>query len=544
MPHAGQTARHSHVTAPMAGWRPVLRLQEWLPWISPAPSAMSTLGMIFISASVGARGRNAPDDVRTIQSQLNALMPPGRTRLMVDGRCGPLTIDAIRTFQKVVCGMQWPDGLVDPDKRTIAAMSDPTSARTWAGLGPAVASAETPAAVGGGREGTPATEPPSRARVDAVKAAIDAAKATIASPQIPINKAPEKDGEINCYESDDYPGKPYFNRMYSAIFVNGMITDGGTHKSHASLLSSTLRCPVYGVYNATRNVGVDLLQCVTDKLGLHGAVGEFVGADHLLRALLQAQHAAYRQAGLDVTWPMFMEGVISDNLATLRLFRALRAGPLSNRRIPLYAHSQGNLIVSNALRAVALTDGDAAIAGRVVESYGSPCRYWPRGISRRDHRISLDPITLAQLRRSHDMPAVHMALGDLYRLTDTHGFDVYMMHDPEFIIASCRWTKFGFRHTLDADDLVQRLIELGGNTRRIAGVFDRLASQYTRLADTVALRYCTRMFSHAQSSLQRMLREEPEGRKLIDNLERCLRAGLWVSDDEKQMVHRLWTLRL
>ncbi len=504
---------------------------------------MPALGMIFISASVGATGRNLRDDVRTIQSQLNALMPPGRTRLMVDGKCGPLTTDTIRSFQKVVCGMQWPDGRVDPDKRTIAALSDLQSARAWAGTGLPVAPAATPTAgEGGGSAIAPGASLPTPAQVAVVKAAVEAAPAQSSTNS--INKPPEADGEINQYESDDYAGKPYFNRLYSAIFVNGMLTNGATHVSHARLLSSTLRCPVYGVYNATKSWDTDLLQCVTDKLGLHGALGDVVGSDHLLRARLQAEHAAYRLAGLNVTWPAFIESVVTDNVATKKLFRALRSGPLSDRRVPIYAHSQGNLIVSNALRAVALTDGDAAIAGRVVESYGSPCRYWPRGISRRDHRISLDGITLAQLRRSHDMPAVHMALGDLFRLTDTHGFDVYMMHDPEFIINSCRWSVLGFKYTLDADDLVQRLIELGTNTRRIAGVFDRLAIQYVRLADTVALKYCTRMFSHARASLQRMLREVPEGRKLVDNLERCLIAGLWVSDEEKEMVNRLWKLRL
>lgn len=505
---------------------------------------MSTLGMIFISASVGARGRNAPDDVRTIQAQLNALMPPGRTRLTVDGKCGPLTIDAIRTFQQVVCGMQWPDGLVDSDKRTIAAMSDPQSARTWAGLGPMVAPTNPwPPNEGDGGGRTPAAAPPSPARVAAIEAAIDAAKAAITSSLTTINKPPEKDGDINRYEQDDYPNKPYFNRTYAAIFVNGMDTDAHTHRKHATLLSSTLRCPVYGVYNATQNFGRDLLQCVTDKLGLQGALGDMAMSDEALRARLKAEHAAYRLAGLDVPWPTFIESMIADNQATQQLFRTLRSGPLSNRRIPIYAHSQGNLIVSNALRAVALADGNGAIAGRIVESYGSPCRHWPRGISRRDHRISLDPITLLQLRRSHDMPAVHMALGDLVRLTDTHGFDVYMLHDPEFIINSCRWTVFGYKHTLDADDLVQRLIELGNNTKRIAGVFECLAAQYAWQADTIALRYGTRMKRVGSVSLRRMLREEPHGRTLLERLELCLHAGVWVNQEEKDMVTWLRSLR-
>jgi hypothetical protein len=78
-------------------------------------------GDLAISAAVGARGKNVPDDVTTIQDALNQV-PPGEggpvPALDVDGRCGPLTIEAISRFQKAQLG--WSDGRVDPNNVTIA----------------------------------------------------------------------------------------------------------------------------------------------------------------------------------------------------------------------------------------------------------------------------------------------------------------------------------------------------------------------------------------------------------------------------------------
>jgi peptidoglycan hydrolase-like protein with peptidoglycan-binding domain len=74
-----------------------------------------------ISASVGANGRNIPDDVRTIQVLLNSVPKAkgGATPLLdVDGIVGPKTIAAIRAFQQAQLG--WADGRVDPGGPTLA----------------------------------------------------------------------------------------------------------------------------------------------------------------------------------------------------------------------------------------------------------------------------------------------------------------------------------------------------------------------------------------------------------------------------------------
>jgi hypothetical protein len=81
-------------------------------------------GAVVIKGSVGRGGRNAPDDVRTIQSALNGVAPADGgpvLQLAVDGVAGPLTIAAIEKYQKRQLG--WSDGRVDTDEPTIHALN-------------------------------------------------------------------------------------------------------------------------------------------------------------------------------------------------------------------------------------------------------------------------------------------------------------------------------------------------------------------------------------------------------------------------------------
>jgi len=76
-----------------------------------------------IVSSVGQGGVNHADDVRIVQELLNRHRRSGQARLDVDGRCGPLTIAAIRDFQQAVVGLRTPDGRVDPGGKTIKALN-------------------------------------------------------------------------------------------------------------------------------------------------------------------------------------------------------------------------------------------------------------------------------------------------------------------------------------------------------------------------------------------------------------------------------------
>ena len=80
---------------------------------------------VGIAGSVGRGGRNAREDVMTIQGALNAVAPADggpAVKLAVDGFCGPRTIAAIETYQKRQLG--WADGRVDPDGPTIHGLNN------------------------------------------------------------------------------------------------------------------------------------------------------------------------------------------------------------------------------------------------------------------------------------------------------------------------------------------------------------------------------------------------------------------------------------
>lgn len=78
-------------------------------------------GAVVITASVGEGAHNRREDVRVIQDALNQVpIARGGTDppLKVDGLCYGKTLAAIRRFQKVGCGFQWPDGRIEPGRRT------------------------------------------------------------------------------------------------------------------------------------------------------------------------------------------------------------------------------------------------------------------------------------------------------------------------------------------------------------------------------------------------------------------------------------------
>lgn len=83
-------------------------------------------GSIVIGASVGIKGVNQTEDVRTIQQALNDV-PESEGRplplLVTDGICGNKTKDAIQKFQLKHFGWKLADGRVDPYRQTIAKLN-------------------------------------------------------------------------------------------------------------------------------------------------------------------------------------------------------------------------------------------------------------------------------------------------------------------------------------------------------------------------------------------------------------------------------------
>ena len=89
---------------------------------------MSSLPVIpgIISASVGAPGKaqNVPADVRFIQHLFNLITPESASRLVEDGKCGPLLLQRISDYQANRLKVSKPDGVIDPAGRTFNSLVD------------------------------------------------------------------------------------------------------------------------------------------------------------------------------------------------------------------------------------------------------------------------------------------------------------------------------------------------------------------------------------------------------------------------------------
>lgn len=97
-------------------------------------------GAKSITGSVGLGGRNAPNDVRTVQELLNNVPPEaGRPapKLVVDGLSGPLTRAAIAKFQKAQLGFA--DSRVDPSGPTLKRLNEFGAGKTGLGFAPSTA---------------------------------------------------------------------------------------------------------------------------------------------------------------------------------------------------------------------------------------------------------------------------------------------------------------------------------------------------------------------------------------------------------------------
>jgi hypothetical protein len=84
-------------------------------------------GDTVIQKSVGQGGSNQFDDVFKIQYSLDKIAPIDggpSPQLVVDGKCGPKTVGAIRDFQKKHFGWAGCDGRIDPGKQTLKKINE------------------------------------------------------------------------------------------------------------------------------------------------------------------------------------------------------------------------------------------------------------------------------------------------------------------------------------------------------------------------------------------------------------------------------------
>jgi hypothetical protein len=203
---------------------------------------------------------------------------------------------------------------------------------------------------------------------------------------------PAADGEVNLYNLAN--SSLFTVKIY---FVNGILVVPRSHAVTASYLSLLIERPVWGVYNATGGWTADLLQCVLDytedagaRLGSHNNLHK--------RPKVPEDKIAEFLDNLEKKYIVW-------NKATLSLFKELVKNRHQQQMI--IAHSQGNLITSNALFVLEDVLGSAGLQKIRVYSLASPAPAWPLGLrktygggGRQDNAFMND---LVSLLRPHNM---------------------------------------------------------------------------------------------------------------------------------------------
>lgn len=231
---------------------------------------------------------------------------------------------------------------------------------------------------------------------------------------------PKGDGDVNLYNMGC--STVFTPRIY---FVNGIRVLAGSHAQTAGYLSMLIERPVWGVYNATAGLRigslVDFWQCLRDWTQNAGA------------RLSSRSNLNKPPKVPDDKIPAFLADIEKTytvwNKATLSLFKQL----IENRREPqmIIAHSQGNLITSNALFVMEDVLGSAGLQKVRVYSLASPAPAWPLGLrktygggGRQDNAFMNDLVVLA---RPHNL-AKKVGIGAFQNAGD------FRTHAPSFPI--------------------------------------------------------------------------------------------------------------
>ena len=338
----------------------------------------------------------------------------------------------------------------------------------------------------------------------------------MADPKIDLTGAPRPtmDGDVNLYTYKEAVASDQFNRTRKVVFINGMGNSPDNHAESALALSWVQMCSVVGVYNKTGGFLKDLIQCVGDKVQFNGPVSASAGKT--VKKLLKGQTSA--DAALKS---------LERNEAQVHLFQLLRQP--EHRSAEIFAHSQGNLILSNVLQAIHAVDGDAALMKYTVHTFGSPAANWPTGLKKFEHGFTFDPVTwLAGFDKTWSISKVGMPRGTKNPIT--HGFLFYLNNDPAFIVNRFRVGSLGVTFNMDEDGLALALAEMGTNTRRVLGIFEHLDKKHNSDADDVAVRYVANV-RNVPSTVAALKGDKA----LVARLVKVMNEG-WTSADEKTAI--------
>ncbi|MFG0273576.1 MAG: hypothetical protein ACF8QF_00805 [Phycisphaerales bacterium] len=363
----------------------------------------------------------------------------------------------------------------------------------------------------------------------------------IAIPPHQPGSAPTKDGEIRLYTPPGVKTSAHFSANRRVIFINGMANTGADHVASALGLAELQMCPVIGVYNATEGGLLDLRQCVADKYQFHG-----VGADSAAEALERAVAKAKQQGRPAATKESVMAEVLARNPASRAMFELL-CEP-AHRATEIMAHSQGNIILCNALHALVAADREDAVRGRVVNTFGSPVvpGNWPQSVRLREFGFTWDPVTWLggpdwKLKISKaGMPAGSSLFSDGFgpwlsgKVPVTHGFLEYLKQDPTFVVNRFRWGSLGVTFSMDERAVGEALVEMGRNFPRVRRVLEHLQRHHPSDSDDIALEYCLALRDPRRSpnGLGEMVKRDAP----LKNLLIALMESGWTGSNERDAI--------
>jgi hypothetical protein len=296
----------------------------------------------------------------------------------------------------------------------------------------------------------------------------------------------------------------------------------GDHARSALAISFLQMCPVHGIFNKSSGAALDFIQCVFDKLQFNTAMVSTAKVEtNVLSLALGSTEAAALV-------------LLNRNKCQAELFKFLRLP--QNRYATIFTHSQGNLILSNVLQAIRAVDGDSALTGRVIHTFGSAAQNWPSGLKRFDHAFTFDYVNfLTTFPFTGNYSKVWMPEDSSNPFT--HNFMEYARLDAAFVVN--RFVTGGKYVTFSMDEqgLAECLVEMGVNTRRVKAVFEYLKFNHWSDADDVAMKYLALLGQSAR--IEGVVNSDAQLRQLlIGILQHKGRPG-WTTSAESAAIKKL-----
>lgn len=343
-----------------------------------------------------------------------------------------------------------------------------------------------------------------------------------------LNSKPRFDGDQTNYENPIGTAvKEYYSTTHEVVFVNGMLNTQKDHQDAAMALSLLQMCKVVGIYNASNNakgffktakaVVEDLAQCIGDKVqwDTHEIDRDAVKLNTWYQSKVgnQANAVAYAREWL------------KRNAPAVTLFDYIMAN--KGKPMTLFAHSQGNLITSNALTAAYLVD-PTIMRTITVNSYASPSVFWPEGFKHNSYAYTVDLVPLFA-GVGNSLLFSTSTIGGLSGIT-SHGFENYRRDDATFVVNAFRWGIWRMTGSMDEKGLTDALVKMGTNMDRITKIFVRLQDAHYTDSDDIALLYIEKL--KTRPDLLSLVKRAP---KLKAVLTKCLDEG-WTTAREKAAI--------